>query len=79
MSDKDTKRANTEYTFSYIFDGCKWSTSVWADSPEEAKRKIRAQACAVYDVEVKTKISISISSSRVKRISAWRTNIKKQI
>lgn len=73
---KELKEANNEYTFSYIFGGRKWSTSVWASSPEEAKRKIRAQAGAVYDGEIKTKIYIPVNASLVKRISAWWIKIK---
>lgn len=73
---KEAKEATNEYTFSYIFGGRKWSTSVWANSPEQAKRKIRAQACAVYDGEVKTKIYIPVNASLVKRISSWWIKIK---
>ena len=38
-----------EFTFKYRFGGQYWATSVFADSVEEAKRKIRAQASAVYE------------------------------
>lgn len=41
-----------EFTFKYKFGGKYWVTSVFADSVEEAQRKIRAQAAAIYEGEV---------------------------
>lgn len=63
--------AKNEYTFSYTFSGRRWTASVWADSPEEAKRKIRAQASAVYDGEVVMKLPIPVKCSWFKRFMRW--------
>lgn len=41
-----------EYAFSYRFQGSNWAISVHAQSPQEAKEKIRAVANATYDGEV---------------------------
>lgn len=77
-SEEATNEATNEYTFSYYFGGRKWCTSVWASSPEEAIRKIKAQSCAVYDGEVKLKIHIPISKSWIKRISSWIKKVRKK-
>lgn len=66
--------AKNEYTFSYVFSGRKWSASVWADSPEEAKRKIRAQAAAVYDGEVVMKLPLPVKASWLNRLINWIKN-----
>lgn len=66
--------AKNEYTFSYVFGGRTWSTSVWADSPDEAKRKIRAQAAAVYDGEVVMKLPLPVKASWLNRLINWIKN-----
>jgi hypothetical protein len=47
-----------EFTFKYKFGGKEWSASVFADSVEEAKQKIRAQAAAVYEGEIVAKVPV---------------------
>ena len=56
-----------EFTFKYKFGGKCWSASVFADSVEEAKRKIRAQAAAVYEGEVVTRVPVLYGVSFFKR------------
>lgn len=56
-----------EFTFKYKFGGKYWVTSVFADSVEEAKRKIRAQATAVYEGEVVARLPVPCSPSWFKR------------
>ena len=56
-----------EFTFKYKFGGKDWVASVFADSVEEAKRKIRAQAAAVYEGEVVTRLHVPCSPSWFKR------------
>ena len=57
-----------EFTFKYKFGGKCWSASVFADSVEEAKRKIRAQAAAVYDGEVVARLPVPCRASWFKRL-----------
>lgn len=56
-----------EFTFKYKFGGKDWSASVFADNVEEAKRKIRAQAAAVYEGEVVAKVPVLYGVSFFKR------------
>lgn len=56
-----------EFTFKYKFGGKYWVTSVFADSVEEAKRKIRAQAAAVYEGEVVARLPVLCRVSWFKR------------
>lgn len=56
-----------EFTFKYKFGGKYWVTSVFADSVEEAKRKIRAQAAAVYEGEVVARLPVLCRASWFKR------------
>lgn len=56
-----------EFTFKYKFGGKDWSASVFADSVEEAKRKIRAQAAAVYEGEVVARLPVLCRASLFKR------------
>lgn len=56
-----------EFTFKYKFGGKEWSASVFADSVEEAKRKIRAQASAVYDGEIVARVPVLYGVSFFKR------------
>lgn len=56
-----------EFTFKYKFGGKDWVTSVFADSVEEAKQKIRAQAAAVYEGEVVARLPVLCGSSWFKR------------
>lgn len=57
------------YTFSYIFDGSRWGIEIYATSPEEAKRKMRSVAYAIYDGEVVAEIPLSPCSFIKKSIS----------
>ena len=56
-----------EFTFTYKFGGKYWSTSVFADSVEEAKQKIRAQAAAVYEGEIVARVPVPCGASWLKR------------
>nr|DAX46838.1 MAG TPA: hypothetical protein [Bacteriophage sp.] len=56
-----------EFTFKYKFGGKYWVTSVFADSVEEAKQKIRAQAASVYDGEVVARLPVLCRVSWFKR------------
>lgn len=56
-----------EFTFKYKFGGKDWVASVFADNVEEAKRKIRAQAAAVYEGEVVAKVPVLYGVSFFKR------------
>ena len=58
-----------EFTFKYKFGGKDWSASVFADSVEEAKRKIRAQAAAVYEGEAAARLPVLCRASLFKRFS----------
>ncbi|RKV78232.1 MAG: hypothetical protein D8H97_17865 [Neisseria sp.] len=60
-----------EFTFTYKFGGKYWSASVFADSVEEAKRKIRAQASAVYEGEIVARIPVICRISWINRLLAW--------
>lgn len=64
MSKKSKQR---EFTFKYKFGGKYWVTSVFADSVEEAKQKIRAQAAAVYEGEVVARLPVLCGASLFKR------------
>lgn len=56
-----------EFTFKYKFGGKEWSASVFADNTEEAQRKIRAQAAAVYEGEVVARLPVPCGASWLKR------------
>lgn len=56
-----------EYIFKYRFNGKDWTASVFADSVEEAKRKIRAQATAVYEGEMVARVPVPCKHSWFKR------------
>lgn len=62
-----TNTKQREFTFKYKFGGKDWSASVFADSVEEAKRKIRAQAAAVYDGEIVARVPVPCGASWLKR------------
>lgn len=57
-----------EFTFKYKFGGKDWVASVFADSVEEAKRKIRAQATAVYEGEIVARLPVLCGASLFKRL-----------
>lgn len=56
-----------EYVFKYRFNNKDWTASVFADSAEEAKRKIRAQATAVYEGEMVARVPVPCKPSWFKR------------
>lgn len=60
-----------EFLFKYKFGGREWSASVFADSVEEATRKIRAQAAAVYEGEVVARFPVLPKASWVNRLIGW--------
>lgn len=57
-----------EYIFKYRFNGKAWTASVFADSAEEAKRKIRAQSTAVYEGEMVARVPVPCRPSWFKRL-----------
>lgn len=57
-----------EYIFKYRFNGKDWTASVFADSVDEAKRKIRAQATAVYEGEMVARVPVPCKHSWFKRL-----------
>lgn len=57
-----------EYIFKYRFNGKDWTASVFADSVDEAKRKIRAQATAVYEGEMVARVPVPCKPSWFKRL-----------
>ena len=62
-----TNSKQREFTFKYKFGGKDWVASVFADSVEEAKRKIRAQAAAVYEGEIVARLPVPCRASWFKR------------
>lgn len=60
-----------EFTFKYRFGGKYWETSVFADSLEEAKRKILAQAAAVYEGKIVTSLPVLCRASLINRLLKW--------
>lgn len=60
-----------EFTFKYKFGGKDWVASVFADNAEEAKRKIRAQAAAVYEGEIVARFPVLPKASWVNRLIGW--------
>ena len=63
--------AKNEYTFSYRFKGRMWSLSIWADSPEEAREKLRAAATARYDGQIMQRIYVPVKMARLQRLRKW--------
>ncbi|ARA70965.1 hypothetical protein ABWE90_01330 [Pasteurella multocida] len=47
-----------KYLFHYYYQGIQWACDVYANSPEEAKEKVKAMSQAVYDGECKMEIYI---------------------
>lgn len=60
-----------EFTFKYKFGGKDWEASVFADNAEEAKRKIRAQASAVYEGEIVARVPVLCGASWINRLIRW--------
>lgn len=56
-----------EHIFKYKFGGKEWTASVFADTAEEAKQKIRAQAAAVYEGELVARVPVPFGASWIKR------------
>lgn len=50
--------ADREYLFEYRFGGETWAITIFADSPAEAKEKIKQVAFAQYKGEQMMKISV---------------------
>lgn len=56
-----------EHIFKYKFGSKEWTASVFADNAEQAKQKIRAQATAVYEGELVTRVPVLYGVSLLKR------------
>ncbi|MDH2997213.1 hypothetical protein A1D22_05945 [Pasteurellaceae bacterium LFhippo2] len=52
-----------KYLFHYYFQGSKWCCDVHANSPEEAKEKIKAMSQAIYDGECQLTIPIPVKET----------------
>lgn len=63
--------AKNEYTFSYRFNNKTWSLSIWADSPEEAKEKLKAAANAHYDGQIMQRIYVPVKPAWIQRFRKW--------
>lgn len=48
-----------DFTFSYWFEGSRYSLSVMAATPEHASRKVRQMATAEYDGEIFARIKVA--------------------
>ena len=71
--------ANREFLFSYRFGGKEWGTSVFADSPAEAKEKIKAQSLARYDGELMARIPAVLPGAGIfTRLLCWWRNRARQ-
>lgn len=69
------KEKMREFLFSYRFGGLEWGVSVFADSPAEAKEKIKSMSLARYEGEAKMKIPASvIGAGLFTRIFVWWKN-----
>lgn len=69
--------ADREFLFTYRFDGKEWGTSVFANSPAEAKEKIKAVALARYDGELMARIPASLpAAGALTRLAVWWKNRK---
>lgn len=67
--------ADREYLFTYRFGGAEWGTSVFADSPDEAKEKIKAVGMARYDGELMMRIpAIVPAAGLLTRLICWWNN-----
>jgi hypothetical protein len=65
----------TEYLFSYRFDGKEWGTTVFANSPAEAREKIKAQGMARYDGELEMRIpAFAPGAGLLARFICWFKN-----
>lgn len=64
-----------EYLFSYRFDGAEWGISIFANSPAEAREKIKAVGMARYDGELHLRVPAYASVfGLVPRIITWLRN-----
>lgn len=50
-----------EFLFNYRFNGHEWGITIYADSPDEAKEKIKAVALARYEGEMSMRIPAGVS------------------
>lgn len=66
--------AQREFLFTYRFAGAEWGISIFADSPAEAREKIRAAALARYDGEVAMKIPAAPCAGILARLICWWKN-----
>lgn len=57
-----------KYLFSYRFDGKPWSTSIYANSPSEAREKIKAVGNATYDGEIMMEVFMPIKKSWFEKV-----------
>jgi len=60
--------ASKRYTFSYVFEREEWAGEVWADSKEEAQRKVRAMSSGIVEGELMFDIRVP---NFIGRIAEW--------
>lgn len=66
------RTAYREFLFNYRFGGHEWGITIYADSPDEAKEKIRAVALARYEGEMYMRIPASVSLfGLLPRVITW--------
>jgi hypothetical protein len=66
--------ADREFLFTYRFGGAEWGTSVFADSADEAREKIKAVGMARYDGECMARIPAMRGGGLLVRLIAWWKN-----
>lgn len=64
--------ASREFLFTYRFGDSEWSTTVFADSPAEAKEKVKAMAWARYDGEMVARVYIPGGGFTTRFATWWR-------
>lgn len=63
-----------EFQFSYRFDGAEWGITIFADSPAQAREKIKAVAFARYDGELMARIPAVLGAGIIARAMCWWNN-----
>jgi hypothetical protein len=52
-----------EYTFTYHFEGQTWIINIFADTPKQAKEKIKAVSQATYEGKITQSIHIPVKDT----------------
>ena len=62
----------TPHLFTYRFDGAEWGFEIMAQSPEDAKARLKALAWAHYDGELVMRVPIPFCEPLVRLLRWWR-------